>query len=815
MNSEPHTKSGTGFGHGRAFTAKALGVGLLLALFTVVGAWFNDQYLWQSPAIGNFVPALPFGLILILAVGWNPTFGRLPQLRFSTRELAVVFALTLLVSWIPVSGFLRYFQRAVVTAQVQADNQPSWRKFDVLGHIPQRIFPLGGAPEVAALNGAIMAEREALLAGSLAVPLAEAGVEPTDYAIALDLACLVPPKQWRDSDQELIRLNAERAWQRAMVDSPSQWKDVELLLRTMPRSLAPDPGSPAAWRLARNRLDTGFSTRIGPATTAYERVYTGMTQGLPVGDETLALAATPIAAWLPALAFWLPLVLLMTLALLMLQLVVHRQWSNHEQLTYPIAQVATAMIERRPGALVSDIFHNRMFWFGAIPVLAIHLLNYVAVWYPGWFPEIPLRWSNWGTVGHLFPNVSQAGGSSSLGVGALFFSVVGLAYFISAEVSFSVGFAGFAVVLFNIQWYTCTGTTTDLDSARSGAYLGYAIILLYTGRAYYWAVLRRSLGLAGGAGGDHAEPVWAARIFLLAFSGFTAVLVGGFGLDWLMAFAYALTLMIMFLVLTRIVCETGMPFVQSGWQPAGLMTNLLGVSAIGAAPLVLIHYLGVALSMDTRECFMPYAANSLKLAENAGVRRTRLAWFGMGVISIALLVGIVATLWGMYNFGSTRDSYAQGTVSAQFNEAARGITTLVETGQYAASTQSSGLAKIPLIADNTGHVRELGWITFGLAAVIALGLIRFRWPGFYLHPVLFLVWDSYAACQVWTSFLVGWMAKALIVRFGGGRSFHALKPLFIGLIIGELSAIILTLGIGWIYHLTTGLMPKVTWIFAA
>jgi len=81
--------------------------------------------------------------------------------------------------------------------------------------------------------------------------------------------------------------------------------------------------------------------------------------------------------------------------------------------------------------------------------------------------------------------------------------------------------------------------------------------------------------------------------------------------------------------------------------------------------------------------------------------------------------------------------------------------------------------------------------------------------------VLFLVWDTYAAWQVWTSFLVGWIGKSLIVRFGGGRAYQALKPLFLGLILGELVAVILTLGIGWIYHLTTGLMPKATWIFAA
>ena len=75
---------------GRAFTVKALAVGMALALFTVVGAWFNGEYLHQSPAIGSFIPPLPFGLLLLLILGWNPTCGRWPALRFSPRELAVV-----------------------------------------------------------------------------------------------------------------------------------------------------------------------------------------------------------------------------------------------------------------------------------------------------------------------------------------------------------------------------------------------------------------------------------------------------------------------------------------------------------------------------------------------------------------------------------------------------------------------------------------------------------------------------------------------------------------------------------------------------
>ena len=801
-------------GRVRAFTLKALVLGLILSLLVVVGAWFNDQYLGQSPAIGNFVPALPFGLALLLVLGWNPILGRMSILRLATGELAVVFALTLMVSWLPTSGFLRYFQRAIITAQTQADTRPEWRKVDILGHLPERLYPHGGAPEVAALGGALAAERAALADGSLAPVLASAGVDAVAYASALDVADLSPPKAWRDQDQELARANSERAWQRAVAGNAERWAGAGQLLQRMPKTLLAGDSSPPEWRLARQRLDAGFNQRLNASTKDYERVYTGMTQGLPVGDETLPLSETPVRDWLPALAFWVPLVLLFTLAILMLQLIVHRQWSHHEQLNYPIAAVATSLLQRTSNSLFSDIFHNRLFWFGLAPILLLHLLNYAAVWFPGWVPFVTLHWGQWDVVQHLFPQVHQAGGASALGFGDLYFAVIGLAFFISSEVSFSMGIVGFVVVLLNLGYYSQTGTTTDLASARSGAYIGYALILLYTGRTYYWAVARKAIGLGGGAGGDHAEPVWAARLFLLAFAGFTAVLVGAFGLDWFVALAYALTLMVFFLVFTRVVCEAGVPFLQAGWQPAQLLANTLGLSALGAAPLVMIYYLGVILSQDPRECLMPFAANAFKMAENTGVKRLRLAGVGFVVIAVALGVGLLATCWGMYNFGSTKDSWAQMVVGINVGEAARGVNTLVETGQYASTTAASGLEKIPLIADNVGKGKELGWIAVGLVAVVVFSLIRFRWAGFYLHPIIFLVWDTYPANRVWMSFFIGWIAKELVVRFGGGRVYQNLKPLFIGLIMGELLAVAVTLSVGWIYHLTTGLMPKTMGIFA-
>lgn len=794
----------------RAFTAKSLLTGVALALVVVVVAWFNDQVLKLSPAIGNYMPALPIGLTLLLAFVWNPLFGRWPRLAFSPRELAVVLGLTLLVSWIPVSGMMRYFQRSVIAPQIQAAVRPEWRQVDLLGHLPRELFPLGGSAESLALSEAIAAERAALAAGSVETD----AVTSQAYAAALDLAMLIPPQQWRDRDRELVRTNTGRALLRMQSADPVRWAGAATLLQAMPTALGHGDDAPAAWRLAHRRLDAVFTLRLPAAQQVYERTYPGMALGLPVGDETIAMTAVPWQAWIPALVYWLPLVLLLALALLMLSVVVHRQWSRHEQLTYPIAGVCGSLLQREPGTRVSGIVRERLFWFGLAPVFAIHLLNYLALWFPGSLPAITLHWSQWGMIAELFPTTSSAGGAGSLGYGDIYFVIIGLAFFISSEVSFSIGISGMLVVLFCVQFYGATGATVDLRSARSGACIGYVLLLIYTGRVYYWAVLKGALGLRTTVAPDDDAPVWAARLFLLAFAGFIALLVGAFQLDWLIAVVYALTVMLFFLFITRVVCETGIPFVQAGWHPAELITSLFGVSAIGAAPLVMICYLGSVLSEDPREALMPYAANALKVAEGAKAPRMKLAMVGFGVMIVAVIVAFIATTWGMYNFGSSGDAWAQQVASRRLGDAARGVGTLVETGQYAASTAAEGLGKLPLLAENVGKGRELGWISFGILAVISVALLRFRWAGFYLHPVLFVVWDTYSTNRIWLSFLLGWIIKEVVVRFGGGRVYQQLRPLFIGLIMGELVAVMMTLVTGWAYYFATGKMPVTMSIFA-
>ena len=56
---------------------------------------------------------------------------------------------------------------------------------------------------------------------------------------------------------------------------------------------------------------------------------------------------------------------------------------------------------------------------------------------------------------------------------------------------------------------------------------------------------------------------------------------------------------------------------------------------------------------------------------------------------------------------------------------------------------------------------------------------------FPLHPIGFIAANSWGMQINWVSFLVGWLIKVLVTRYGGLRVYNRLLPLFLGLIVGD------------------------------
>lgn len=538
-------------------------------------------------------------------------------------------------------------------------------------------------------------------------------------------------------------------------------------------------------------------------------VYRGFFTGLAQGNQNLGLWDVPYGAWLPALAYWAPLIILMSICVMALALLVHRQWAHHEQLSYPLAQVASSFIRCEDGKKVPTLFRNRLFWWGFLPILIIYTVEYIHAWFPEDFPGLTVLLPNiktWSvSIQNNIPILNRVPTGTYLGWQNMYFSVIGLAYFVSAEISLTMGLSAILLAIVGAWFFLATGTPlsgNDMVFSYAGAYLGYALILLYTGHSYYIPVFKKALGLIRERKEHDHAAILAARLLLASFAAFVLVLVM-MGLDWLVALFFSLLLMLLFLVFTRIICETGIPFMQAGWLPGALMVSLVGPAAVGPGPMTFVFYLGTILCQDPRESLMPFVATSVKMADDAKLRITRIFWVLLVSVILALVVGFISMAWTNYNFGGmSADGWSYRNVpTIPFDDAARQISLLTETGMFEASSAAQGLGKFRLVAPNTG---ALGYLAVGLLAVVAFSVMRFRFSKFPLHPVLFLVWGTYPANLCWSSFLVGWGIKGLVVRFGGGKVYQSLKPVFVGIIAGELIAAGASIFIEMIYYWMTG-----------
>ena len=782
-------------GQTKTFTAKALLLGLAGAIAIAWVNNFNGNVLHSPDLIGNHLPTGPLALVMLLGVIWNPLVGRWCRpLLFNPREMTVVLVIMLCCSWLPASGFYRYFQRMVALPAIQLPGKPNWQTHDVLGQIPERLFPLLRDPE----RFALVTTLEALTIKDPAINKALS---------IIDTAALTTESLPPDADRKALETTRTRIAAHARTDH--RWSEAKTLADGL-KSIVPAASDQTSFAVAFRLVREGYQARLPAARQEYERVYGGFVQGLAVGDRKVPMSEIPWAPWLSSMAYWAPMVLLFMVLIVSMSLIVHRQWSRHEQISYPLATVTTALVETKPGATVPAILANRLFWFGLIPILSLHMLNYASVWFPSHIPRIDLGWGFGGELRALFPILNNVN-DPWISWGKISFLIVGLSFFISSEMSLSMGISSLALLFVNLQTYHLTGGSPDMESARSGAYFAYAGILLYTGRTYYWAVLIKALGVRPIEDVDR-EPVWAARIFMLAFVGFVMVLAGPFGMDWFVAALFSLTVMVLFLVFTRIICETGTPFMQAGWYPGTFLTSTLGFSALGSIPLVMVCYLSPILAQDPREALMPYMQTGLKMAENTGVRRTPLAWIAFGAMAIALVICFVSWTKGIYQDGSFNDNWASINVpSIHLDAASRGLEMLSDTGQGAVADATTGVAKLGLIS-GVGHARELTWILLGAGGVILFSSLRLSFGWWPLHPVIFLVWGAYPMLCSWPSFMLGWAIKQMVVKFAGGKSYNQLKPLFIGVILGEIFAVAVVIVVGYFYYLSTGMVPKSYWI---
>ena len=126
------------------------------------------------------------------------------------------------------------------------------------------------------------------------------------------------------------------------------------------------------------------------------------------------------------------------------------------------------------------------------------------------------------------------------------------------------------------------------------------------------------------------------------------------GLDWQLAVLYTLGLVMIFLVMGRIVAETGLFFIQPYTFPCVVLWGIMGAKALGPEALLIMLLMSMVLLIDPREALMPFVVNSLKLVDMHKAKVGKAGVFCVAAVIVGLAVALPLTLYFQYDLGCNK-----------------------------------------------------------------------------------------------------------------------------------------------------------------
>lgn len=506
----------------------------------------------------------------------------------------------------------------------------------------------------------------------------------------------------------------------------------------------------------------------------------------------------PYAAWVrPAIA-WGIFFFALYGALLCLTAIVRRQWFENERLPFPLAQIELALVERpAPGKMLNSILGRQSFWIAFGAVFLLQIWRGLAEYQPKYFPDIPVKYD----LIKLLSNPPWSYLDLGIRSAQVYFTVVGVTYFLPGAMAFSLWFIAIALGIARMIVGSIGGDPTlpALGDETFGGTLAFALAVIWVGRRHWWLVMRQAF--RGERAGEPRGRYLSYPVAFWVLVGCAAVMVAWLaaaGCTLVGAVAVVLLLLLGFMVITRFVAEAGLvhgacsisivrPFdMIAGWgwgQPVPVQTYYL------ASMLQTTFY-------DYREVVPVYASHGMWVTDRAafggadvlrdsrGERATGRKF--MAALLLALVVGygvsFFSTLWTEYHYAVTQDVIAEAPINSW--------------GESNVKYQLMDSSVRYHEKDYSRPYNAPAHFAGGFVFAAALGFLRWRFAWWPLHPIGFLILGSYASAVLWFSTLIGWLLKVVILRFGGAKRYTNAKPFFVGMIVGETAAAGVWVGVG-------------------
>lgn len=489
-------------------------------------------------------------------------------------------------------------------------------------------------------------------------------------------------------------------------------------------------------------------------------------------------AHVPWAVWMQPLGAWVGFLTLFSLATLCIVALLRKQWIDRERLAFPTVAVPVELL-REPATLLT----NRVFWIGFLIPFTLDVMNTIHLNFPV-VPYIPTRTADQPDLQtFLSAPPWNAIGSTPL---SFYPFVIGIAYLLSVEMTFSCWFFWLVTKLeavFGAASGVTSGATGGGQSGwpfighqGAGAFLALTVVGLFLSRGYLREVWQIAVTRSGA---DRDEPMR----YRLAITGLVvclALLVGWCMLAGMRAVVAAALILLAFaymIAAARIRAETGNAWLFGPEIDAyHVMTTTVGTAVYHPVDLTVLAYVRNAIASNDLRCIsMPNQFDAYKMADAVDVDRRRLtaAMILAIVAGIVISIAIALMVWYAYGAGARTDAWRTSMGRMPFD-------------------QLSDALKTPVKPDLSGSAA----IGAGFLITTALMLLRMRLSWWVLHPVGYAMANTPTMNQVWLPFLLAWLIKTVVLRYGGIRLYRASLPLFYGLIMGDFLAGGLTTLIG-------------------
>ncbi len=477
-------------------------------------------------------------------------------------------------------------------------------------------------------------------------------------------------------------------------------------------------------------------------------------------------------------ALWIASILAATVVLILgLIAFTARQWTHHERLQHPLVQVPTGLI--RPGVL-----RSRGFLVSVAVILFINIYNYLQEQGDNPLPAIPFGLNTpaaqMGDLYKLF-GIDVAAGSRWLysnfwGSIRVVPFAIGLAFLLALDLGFSL-WGMFFIGAIICGWLYAAGIPVSFDKhgrlTQGGAALGMALIVLWMGRLHYWRLLRAAFLV--GRNPDDRTGVWGLRMLLVGLVCLTGLLAW-FGGDVGAALLGVLIFSAFFLVIARLIAETGLAYFQ--FQITGVISALGLPFLFPVEAMAMMTWLGSHLAQDTRKNVAGFVVQASAAGERAGLPRRRIFPLMLGLMSFTIAIAILTSLVALWVLPGSAGSNPDGTTGLPLAQT-------VGMAQHQINHPGSGFWEL---IGHESYQSSFVAVLVGFVLIFALYLLRRIWVRSPFNPLGLVVFACYPLMQVWASLLLGWFGKFLVLRYGGSQLYIRLKPIAIGLIFGDVFA---------------------------